>query len=179
MQYSLIRHFGEIVFFWKYGRVDYSSCFHKKFIFKKIIIFVKLNKQNVIRAYLPGSPRKSYVPHTTFLEFWLLFQAPFLVRINFLAYLKQHTFLHFFIKLILKKWITFMKLKKQNVAYVGLHEFSWFAKKVIHTTYVVLGFFASPAKWWKCAYNYISLTQRYGEIITVSHYSQFCMSKHS
>ena len=40
-------------------------------------------------------------------------------------------------KFILKKLIIFVKLKKQNV--LCAHEFSWFAKKVVYTTYDVLG----------------------------------------
>ena len=36
-----------------------------------------------VHMNFPGSPRKSYEPHTMSLEFQLLFQAPFLVKINF------------------------------------------------------------------------------------------------
>ena len=37
---------------------------------------------------------------------------------------------------------------------------SWFAKKVICTTYVVLWFFGSDVKWQKCTYDYIALTRQ-------------------
>ena len=40
-------------------------------------------------------------------------------------------------KFILKKLIIFVKLKKQNI--VRAHEFSWFAMKVVCTTYNLLG----------------------------------------
>ena len=44
---------------------------------------------------------------------------------------------------------------------VGAHKYSWFAKKVLCTTYIVLWFFSSPTKWQKCAYVYIALTRGY------------------
>ena len=49
---------------------------------------MKLKKQNDISAYefswfRQNRPRKLYVPHTTFLEFQLLFHVPFLLRIFF------------------------------------------------------------------------------------------------
>ena len=61
-------------------------------------------------------------------------------------------------KIILKEWITFTKLRQNTVC---THEFSWFTKKVVCTTYVVLGSFGSPAKWQKCTYDYIALTWRF------------------
>ena len=63
---------------------------------------------------------------------------------------------HFHEKFSLKKLLLiFVKLKKQNV--VRIHESSSFTKKVVCTTYIVLGFFGSPAKWRECTYDYIAL----------------------
>ena len=83
-----------------------------------------MKKKLYVHMNFPGSPRKSYVPHTTFLEFWLLFQVPFLLTKKIIilqANLKLHTFLQF------KKVI--LKLKKQNGVPVCAHEFSCFTKK--------------------------------------------------
>ena len=81
----------------------------------------------------PFSPRKWYVPHV-------------------LANLKLHTYRHFFIKKIMRKeWIIFTKLKKQN--FVSVYEISWFTKKSVCTTYIILWYFGSPAKWRQCTYD--------------------------
>ena len=62
---------------------------------------------------------------------------------NFFENMKWQTILHIFSfkkKIMLKKSIIFVKFKKKNV--VCAHEFSWFAKKVICTTYDILGILA-------------------------------------
>ena len=119
---------------------DYSARFHEKFRLKKSIIFVKFKKKKVLCVHMnfPSSPKKLYVPHMTFLEFQLLFQSPFLVRI-FLSKSETAYFSAIFIKKI-------TKLEKQSV--ICTHNFSWLAKKVVCITYmyVVLRFFSSPAK---------------------------------
>ena len=38
----------------------------------------------------------------------------------------------------------FWKVKEENV--VCAHEVSWFSKKIVCTSYIVLGFLGSPAK---------------------------------
>ena len=64
---------------------DYSARFNEKFMLK--INNVCEIQENVVYVHLtfPGSPRKSYAPHTTFLEFQLLFQVPFFVEDNFIS----------------------------------------------------------------------------------------------
>ena len=58
--------------------------------------------------------------------------------IDFFENMKWQTILHVFMKsLYSNKLIIFVKLRKQNV--VCAHEFSWFAKKVVCTTYDVMG----------------------------------------
>ena len=95
VQYSHMRHFGEIVFvFVFFENITWHiilAHFHNKILFKISKMFVKFKKQNVVhvRMNFPGfvkkkkkkKQRKSYLPHTTFFEFWLLFKAPFLLRI--------------------------------------------------------------------------------------------------
>ena len=46
---------------------------------------------------------------------------------------------HFHEKFIVKKSIIFVKFKKQS--FMCAHEFSWFTRKVVCTTYIVPGFF--------------------------------------
>ena len=81
------------------------------------------------------------------------------VENNFLANLKVHTFVRFSIKkIVLKEWITFTKLTKQNV--VCTHELSWFTPLCFMHHIACSLFSGSPVKLQKCTYNpYIALTQ--------------------
>ena len=106
----------------------------------KFIIFVKLKKQNVLCAHEFSWCANKVVCTAHFvLWIWLLFQVPFLVKKYLCSKSEISNFSYLFHKkIILKEWISFEKLDKQNV--VWAHEFSWFAKKVVCTTYIVLGF---------------------------------------
>ena len=96
---------------------DYSARFYKTFILKKSIIFVKLKKQNVnfVHMNFPCSPKKSNVPHMTFLEFRLLFERTFLVKIKTLVNLIRHTFTGPFYQTNYAKIMNnFGKIKEKN-----------------------------------------------------------------
>ena len=86
---------------------DYSARFHeKKIILKKYKHFVKLRKQNVVCAYeFSGSPKKSYVPLTTFLDFSAFTSGDRAIfgKREFLANLKRKLFCTFSLKTILNK----------------------------------------------------------------------------
>ena len=92
--------------------------FHKKFVIKKSMILVKFKKQNVVcthkfsRFCKKKRPRKSYVPHTTYLEFWLLLQAPFLLRIFFQQISNCIFFCTFSLKNYSKRLDNFYKIKE-------------------------------------------------------------------
>ena len=53
-----------------------------------------------------------YVPHITFLEFWLLFEAPFWMKTHFYRKSKTAYFLHFFIENYTKRTNNFYKMKE-------------------------------------------------------------------
>ena len=102
VQYSCMRHLGEIDFVGKFVLADYSAHFHENFMLKKSIILVNF----------PGLLRKLCVPHTTFLEFRLLFQAPFLLKIFLKQNMKLHTFLQFSLKNYSKRMNNFYKIEE-------------------------------------------------------------------
>ena len=109
------------------------------FFLVSFVCFVNWKKQNVFCAHeFSFLLRKLYVPHRTFLEIWLLFQAPFLVKNKFLSNLKRQNFLHFFIKKVHKKN---EYLKKKTMSYVHMY-FPGSQRKsyVLHTSF--LGFSA-------------------------------------
>ena len=100
-------HFGEIVCLGKYVMTDYSAHFHEKFILKKSITFVKCKKQNVVWAH-----EFSWFIKKVVCTIYDVLGISALI----LSTILLHTFLHFFIKKnILNEWLSFTKLKKQNV----------------------------------------------------------------
>ena len=132
MYYSCMYHFVEILLFLKIWNYTLFCTFSCKVYFKKIIIFVKFN----ITCLHEFSWFTKKVICTTYIVLGISALISGAIFEN-TCISKLHAFLHFFIKKnILKEWITF------TIHVVCTHEFSWFTKKVVCTTKVVLWFFA-------------------------------------
>ena len=149
MQYSRMRHFVEIEIFWKYQMTDYFAHFHERFILKKSIVFVKFKKKMLyVHMNFPGFAKKFVCASGAtynFLRISALISGIIFVENIFEQISNCIFFFTFSLKNIVKEWITFTKLRKQNV--VCAHKISWFTKKVVCTKYVILWCFNSRVKW--------------------------------
>ena len=85
VQYSRMHHFGKNWLFLKIWNGRLFCTFSWKVYTQKInnISEILETKCRMCTWIFLVSPRKTYVPYTTFLEFRLLLQAPFLLRIFF------------------------------------------------------------------------------------------------
>ena len=121
---------------------DYSACFHEKFILRKSINICENFKNKL--SYVINNDFFWFTKNvicTTYnvLGILALISGTTSVENIFLANLKLHTFLYFK-KKYTKRMNNYYKIQAKNV--VCAHKFSWLVKKVIYTTYIVLGFLA-------------------------------------